>query len=135
MKKIILIFLAVFIVVAAEYGYAQEKSEYSEADQTIEVNAGDTFVITFAYNQFTGFKWQLRDPLDKEMLELVGVKYVLGAARFRGFGGKEIWTFKALKVGQTTISLKHIKPAAGGAPPTKEKTFSVSVKEPPPIAE
>lgn len=129
MKGIIITCLAL-MAISWKYSYAQQPREYSEADNAIEVNAGQNFVITLESNQITGFKWQLAEPLAKDPIELVNVEYILGKARFQGAGGKEVWTFKALGAGKTTLSLKYIRPWEREPRPMKEKTFVVTVKEP-----
>jgi predicted secreted protein len=127
MKKSLVICFALLAVIALSPAYSQQARSYTEADDTIKIAAGQNIVITLEANQTTGFKWELAEPLDKGMLELVNVEYVLGMARFLGAGGKEVWTLKALAPGEASILLKYVRPWEKNIPPAKEKKFKVTI--------
>jgi inhibitor of cysteine peptidase len=44
-----------------------------------------------------------------------------------GAAGKELWTFKALQDGTSTIRLEYIRPWEAGAPPAETFTLTVVV--------
>ena len=118
MKKTILIFFILSAVLSSSL--AQGPKNYSESDDTLEVDSGEDFSISLEANQVTGSRWELAEPLNWEMLSLIKIGYVPGFARFQGRGGKEIWTLKAISPGKTVISLRY---------PGKKKVFMVTIKE------
>ena len=94
-----------------------------------EVSAavGDSFTVKLCSNPTTGFQWsesaQISDPtvvqqMDHESLppETEGLV---------GAPGKEVWTFKALKKGTSTISVEYGRPWEGGE--QGEWTFNLTV--------
>lgn len=127
MKIIIIACFALSIAILPAPAYSQEPRGYTEADNNIEVNSGEDFIITLETNYVTDFRWQLKDAMNKDILELVNVEYKLGYARFLGAGGEEVWTFRARKAGKTKISLIYVRPWEANVPAAKEKTFNVTV--------
>ncbi len=72
-------------------------------------------------NPTTGFKWELVQISDTAVLEKTGnifetpmIKQQEGAPPIVGAGGKEIWSFKALKPGTAVISMEYSRPWEGG---------------------
>jgi inhibitor of cysteine peptidase len=97
----------------------------------IEMHTGDTFTVTLDSNPSTGFKWltQIGDP---SVVGTVDNKFVAstpaGQAPLPGTGGYEVWTFKALKAGKTTISMEYSRPWAGGEKAVQTFTLTANVK-------
>jgi inhibitor of cysteine peptidase len=100
----------------------------SKPANIIEVTVGKEVVITLGANKTTGFEWQLANPVDKNILEFLGSQYLSNSDRLVGAGGKEVWTFRAIRAGKTTISFKYVRPWEKDVPPAKEETFIVIVK-------
>jgi inhibitor of cysteine peptidase len=79
------------------------------------VAAGDTFIITLCSNATTGFQWsesgQISDPT---VVQQTDHKFVSPDTGLVGAPSKEVWTFKALKKGTSTISLEYSQPWEGG---------------------
>jgi predicted secreted protein len=46
-----------------------------------------------------------------------------------GAPGKEVWTFKAVKSGKTTINFKYVRPWEKDKAPTKTTSFQVVIKD------
>jgi inhibitor of cysteine peptidase len=88
---------------------------------------GDLVKITLPSNPSTGFKWVLAGISDTEILSQDGQpQYVLPEPPATGAGGQEIWTFKVLKRGTSTVSMAYSQPWEGG---TKgEWTLGVEIK-------
>jgi inhibitor of cysteine peptidase len=93
----------------------------------LAVDAGNTFTVTLCSNATTGFSWsesaQISDPtvVQQTAHEFVSPQNtgIVGAP------GSEVWTFKALKKGTSTINMEYGRPWKGG-----EKgvwTFSLTV--------
>ena len=93
----------------------------------IAANIGDEFAIVLDSNKTTGYEWQLSRPLDGGMLKMVKNDYLTDKVDTKrlGAGGQEEWTFRVLKAGKSTISMKYIRPWEKGVKPAREKTFTV----------
>ena len=89
--------------------------EQKHISQEVEVSVDGALTLTLVSNQTTGFKWELAEITDESVLEYVDDEYVppedTGVV---GAGGKEVWTFKALKKGTTEVSMEYSQPWEGG---------------------
>ena len=72
-------------------------------------------------NITTGFKWELTQNSDMTVLEMVSNTYETalvepkeGEPPLVGVGGKEFWNFKALKKGNSLLSMEYSQPWVGG---------------------
>ena len=88
---------------------------------------GDSFTVTLCSNPTTGFQWsesaQISDPT---VVQQMDHKFVSPEAEgLVGAPGKEVWTFKALKKGTSTISVEYGRPWEGGE--KGEWTFNLTV--------
>ncbi len=93
----------------------------------VTIAHGGVLTVTLGSNPTTGFRWteiaQIGDPTilqqaDNEFL-IPDEQGVVGAA------GKQVWTFKALKTGTTTVSMEYSRPWQGGE--KGEWTFDLTV--------
>ena len=137
MKKV---FAAVAIVLAALSGLAAlagcgggtsaNGKTYTISSPNINASAGDEFIIQLDSNQTTGFQWGVAGSLDPSVVKKVSSKYVPDAnpSGKMGAGGKELWTFKAVKAGTATIAMTYTQPFDKGATPAETATFKVTVK-------
>jgi inhibitor of cysteine peptidase len=107
---------------------AKNVTEFTDPARPIAVAPGDKFVITLVSNRSTGFAWRLAKPSDEKVVRLEGSEYSPGRADLDGAPGKEAWTFTAVAAGQTTISLKYVRPWEKNKPPLKEATFTIAVR-------
>ncbi|MDP3804570.1 MAG: protease inhibitor I42 family protein, partial [Candidatus Omnitrophota bacterium] len=103
--------------------------EYSKADNPIEANIGTDFIITLESNRTTGYEWQLAKPLDKTIVDFVSSEYIKGSSDLIGSGGREMWRFKTVGLGKSTISFQYIRPLEKDTPPAANKDFIVIVKK------
>jgi inhibitor of cysteine peptidase len=113
---------------AAEGETEQIDLDASHNGQEIEVAAGDLLVITLGSNPTTGFGWQLSVPIDEDLLAFIESRYEPGENAEQGMvgaAGNEVWTFKALTKGETTISMEYSRPWEGGE--KAAQTFEVAV--------
>lgn len=95
--------------------------------QNVTVDNGDSFKVALASNKTTGFSWsETANITDTTILEQEEHEFLApGQTGMVGAAGQEIWTFKALKTGTTTVSMEYSQPWAGG---TKgEWTFQLTV--------
>ena len=99
----------------------------------INVAAGDTFAVTLCSNATTGFQWsesaQISDKtvVQQKSRESIDTQSYIAPENKElvGVPGKEIWTFKALKKGTSTISMDYSRPWEGGE--KGEWTFNLTV--------
>jgi inhibitor of cysteine peptidase len=105
--------------------FTQSKSQ----SRPIEAHIGDTIVVTLPSNATTGYQWALAGISDKTVVAQEGKsQYVLPESTLIGAGGQEIWTFKTLKRGTSTISLEYSQAWQGGTKGAWTFTASVTVK-------
>jgi inhibitor of cysteine peptidase len=93
----------------------------------LSVAAGSTFTVTLCSNATTGYKWseaaQISDPT---VVQQTGHEFVSPEnTGIVGAPGNEVWTFKALKKGSSTITMDYSRPWAGGEKGTW--TFNLAV--------
>ncbi|MFC2018580.1 protease inhibitor I42 family protein [Chloroflexota bacterium] len=88
--------------------------------KNIEVSAGSLFTVALWSNPTTGFQWSESAAIsDQDSVRQTGHEFVPPAGMGDsppppGASGKEVWTFKALKKGTTTISMEYSQPWEGG---------------------
>jgi len=98
-------------------------------NQKTEVAVGDTLTVNLEANPTTGFEWELREMTDETVLEEEGHAYVAPESEATvGAGGKEVWTFKALKEGESTIIMEYRRPWEQEVEPDKVFILTVAVK-------
>ena len=84
--------------------------------KNIEVSAGSSFKVALWSNQTTGFRWSESATIgDRSVIQQLDHEFpppeeggVVGA------DGIEVWTFKALKIGTSDISMEYSQPWEGG---------------------
>jgi inhibitor of cysteine peptidase len=121
MKKIILILL--ILIFPASSCLAQE----SNPAEMINTQVRHNFTITLPANPTTGYQWQLARPLNDKMIKLISSEYIADDTGLVGSGGKQVWKFRALKVGRAAIALKYVRSWEKDTKP-EVKYFIVSIK-------
>jgi len=102
---------------------------FDNPDQLIDVLVGQEFRIVLDSNPTTGFEWQLAALLDETLVTLVGNAYDVASTPGRtGAGGKQTWTFRAVRRGQTVIALKYSRSWEKGVDPLKKIIFTVIIR-------
>ena len=102
--------------------------QHKHLGQQIEVAAGDSFSVTLCSNPTTGFQWESAQISDQTVLEQVDHKFISPQSEPPpppGTPGQDVWTFKALKEGTSTVSLEYSRPWEGGE--KGEWTFVLTV--------
>lgn len=97
-------------------------------NEPLEVGKGEQLSFTLDANPTTGFTWQLAAPLDETVIALVSHDYQPPDTSRVGAGGTDVWTFKAVGTGRTTITLEYRRPWEKDVPPADRKTYSVVVR-------
>jgi inhibitor of cysteine peptidase len=97
--------------------------------QQVEVPVGGSLKVTLGSNRTTGFQWELTGIADPAVLQQDGEsEYLSPAGSVVGAGGREVWHFKALKSGTTTISMSYNRPWEGGEKGEWTYNLTVTVK-------
>ncbi len=125
MKKFLIVVAVVAIFLAA--GCAGGVKTYTDSGQTINIGVNQEFVIALDSNPTTGYIWQA--SYDEDMLELVKSEYKLGEEAEQGVvgaGGIELFRFKAVKTGETEITLVYKRPWEEES--IDQKVFAVNIK-------
>jgi len=123
-RLLILMLVAAALTVAGCIGVAKT---YDDPGQTVTISVNQEFIIALGSNPgSTGYGWQ--ESHDQTMLELVKWNYEEEAQEgVVGAGGIEYFRFKALKAGETEITLTYEQPWEGGGI-GETKVFTVYVK-------
>jgi inhibitor of cysteine peptidase len=101
----------------------------SYSGQQVEVAVGGSLTVTLESNPSTGFEWVLVNIGDETVLKNVANTYEAPEdTDMVGAPGKEIWTFKALKKGTSTISMEYSQPWPNGTKAAETFDLTVVVK-------
>lgn len=106
----------------------RETSQYSDPANPFTVSPGEKFIIVIASNHTTGYSWQLARSINEKVIKLVNSEYIPARSGLIGAGGKEVWTFVAVAAGETTISLKYVRPWEKEKLPEAEATYTAIVR-------
>jgi predicted secreted protein len=101
--------------------------EPTDRTQIITVAAAETFEIVVPSNPSTGYHWEVIPELDANLLEFVAQDYVAEQPIAPGSGGVDVWTFRAVSPGETTIVLGYYPPDSE-TDPEEVATFSIQVE-------
>jgi inhibitor of cysteine peptidase len=94
--------------------------------QEIELTYPQSLVISLASNPSTGFQWSENATIsDTSVISQFEHNTVTQSNSAPGTPGKEVWTFKPLKAGSTTISMSYSRPWQGGE--QNEWTFALKL--------
>lgn len=101
--------------------------EPSDPTQLITVKAGETFELVLPSNPSTGYHWDIITESDENILQFVEQNYVAEQPILAGSGGVEVWTFRAISAGDTTIELGYYPPG-DDTEPEETVIFSIQVE-------
>ncbi len=91
----------------------------------IEVQAGDSFMISLCSNATTGFTWSEDAEVDQTLVEQIDHEFIPPDSTVVGAAGREVWTLRSLKTGKTTLFLEYSQAWVGGM--KEEWTFTLIV--------
>ena len=127
----LLLALVVFLAACAAPTPAPEEPAQSsmpaltDPTQPILVNVGENFFIVVETNPTTGYHWEIVGDLNG--VELVSREYTAGEPIIPGSGGVEVWIFKAVSAGETTLVLGSYPPGESTTA-EQELQFTVTVQ-------
>ena len=122
MKKAYLIALTVVVVIFALTGCVIQTGNtdgktgikmsgsggVESIPNTLTATQGCTFEFKLEANPTTGYTWQVNIE-DEEIVELVGNEYICDDPEADGTGGITTLKFKALQIGETTVTLEYAR--------------------------
>lgn len=83
--------------------------EISDPAKIIEVIAGNQFTITVRANRSQEYHWGVAEALDPNIIEYVWKDHVYDRLGNPYITGRDVWRFKALAPGRTTIILGYYR--------------------------
>ena len=107
---------------------SNEGYQYTDSASPIKVSPGEKFVIVIASNPTTGFSWKIAKPINENVIKLLNSEYIPARSGLIGAGGKEVWTFVAVAAGETSISLKYVRPWEKEKSAESEAIYTVIVR-------
>jgi len=127
MKKFLLLFTMAVVASGLMAGCAGVVKTYTDSGQAIGIGTNQEFVIALGSNPTTGYSWQ--ESHDEAMLKLAEKTYEQGEQAKMGLvgaGGVEYFRFKALKTGETKITMSYKRSWETEA--IDQKVFTVEIK-------
>jgi len=102
----------------------------SYSGKEVELGVGGSLTVTLESNATTGFQWTEQAVISNQtVLEQVNHQFEAPAdTGMVGAPGKEIWTFKALKKGKSTVSMEYSQAWEGGEKAAQTFDLTVVVK-------
>lgn len=94
----------------------------------IHVRVGASFTIALPANHITGYSWRLVEPLDPNILRQASETFSSDRSDKLGAGGKELWTFEALRKGTAKIDFEYARPFEKDAAPVNKAKYRIEVK-------
>jgi len=101
---------------------------FTVAQSRIEVVTDKIFTLTLESNPSTGYQWELSQPLDETKVKLVDSFDREPHTDRAGAAGVELWLFRAVGSGETTISMRYVRPWEKDAVPAETASFSVIIR-------
>jgi len=127
MKNILLLLISILALSACTSGGSDDVFQISDPAKQLETAAGNEFKIVIAANVTTGYHWELVEELDETIVQFVSREYRADEPVMPGSGGADVWTFKAVSAGETTIQLGYYPPSANESA-EQEVVFTLLVK-------
>ena len=129
MKKFLMLVTVAMVAVCLLAGCVGEVKTYTDSGQTIDIGVNQEFVIALGANPTTGYDWEV--SLDETMLELVEKTYKPAEEaehEIVGAGGVDYFHFKALKTGETEITMVYKRPWEEPTSQNETKVFTVNIE-------
>ena len=101
--------------------------EPTDPTKPVTVKAGETFELVMPSNPSTGYHWNIIPELDENIVQFVEQNYTGEQPVMPGSGGVEVWTFRAVSAGDTTVALGYYPPSNPDEP-DEVITFSIHVE-------
>jgi len=122
--RIILMFGLLLTALSACGASNEVKLDVGDDGSQVELNAGQTLVVSLEGNPTTGYTWEAAE-LDEQVLQQVGEAEFKPESDAIGAGGMQTLRFETVNSGQTTLNLVYRRPWEEDVEPSE--TFSVQV--------
>ena len=129
MKRFLILVTVLVIATCLLAGCVGEIKTYIDSGQTINIDVNQEFVIALGANPTTGYDWEV--SLDETMLELVEMTYKVAEEaehEIVGAGGVDYFRFKALKAGETEITMVYKRSWEEPTPQDVTKVFTINIE-------
>jgi inhibitor of cysteine peptidase len=103
------------------------KIQISEDQQNVTLKMNQELTITLSSNKTTGYSWQLNNSYDKNVIKLISNDYVAPNSELMGAPGQELWNFKSIDKGSTTVQLDYSRSWSKDTTPLNKKSFNITV--------
>jgi inhibitor of cysteine peptidase len=100
------------------------KLDAGDDGSQVELNAGQTLVVSLEGNPTTGYTWEAAE-LDEQVFQQVGETEFKPESGAIGAGGVQTLRFETVNSGQTTLNLVYHRPWEENVEPAE--TFSIQV--------
>jgi inhibitor of cysteine peptidase len=123
--------IAILMLTACSSLPNQVSVDESSSGKQVNVVVNGTITVTLDSNATTGYSWEIKDIQEvsgQMILQKIDNKYVAPTGGAIGAGGKEVWTFKALAAGTSTLTMDYSQPWAGGQKGARIFTLTVVSK-------
>lgn len=108
-----------------------QEPDRQHATRTVETTVGAEITLSLCSNPSTGFRWEEAVVSDETVVEPVDHQVLApGSATpsVAGAAGQEVWTFKALKPGESIVKTQYSRPWQGGEKGVWTFTLTVVIK-------
>ena len=122
--RIVLMFGLLLTALSACGASNEVKLDAGDDGSQVELNAGQTLVVSLEGNPTTGYTWEAAE-LDEQVLRQVGETEFKPESDAIGAGGVQTLHFETVNSGQTTLNLVYHRPWEEDVEPSE--TFSVQV--------
>ena len=108
--------------------YAYVDRVTSTGDMNLDAVVGQQLTVALKSNPTTGYRWEMTKPVDNAILKMDGYKFEAPDGAMLGKSGKEVWKFRALSAGKTTLYFQYVRPWEKDAKPQKVRVIHVNVR-------
>lgn len=106
-----------------------EFAKSNQITKSADIQNSTTFDVSLCSNPSTGYSWtETAQISDSTVIQQVSHTFVQPTSTAIGAPGTEEWTFKAIKKGSATISMRYRRPWEPDQPSDWVFTLTVSVK-------
>jgi inhibitor of cysteine peptidase len=122
-----LLILLIALTLATGCGPQQQevKATIDDDGREMQLQKGQTLVVTLEGNPTTGYSWEVAEPLDEQVLRQVGEAEFKAESEAIGAGGVQVLRFEAVNAGKTTLKLVYHRPWEKDVEPLE--TYSIQV--------
>jgi inhibitor of cysteine peptidase len=107
---------------------SDELAAQKHITKDIAIELTGSLIVTLYANSSTGFQWQEAVISDGAVLSQYSRQFVEPSMMIPGAGGKDVWTFKTLKTGTTSVDFSYSRPWQGGEQNEWTVTLNITVK-------